>query len=65
MKTIRVTCYWDALEAAAMLTFLDELRDAIVQVYGNDIAEQFRKIKVEQQNNTEEQWRLPFEDVEF
>ena len=43
MKTTRLITHGSPAEAYAVLLFLDELRDAILADYGNEIAANFRQ----------------------
>jgi len=65
MKVIKLTVYWDAADAQLIISFIDELRDLLVDTYGDEIVEMHRQLV---QNNTpdESQTDLPFNDpVEF
>jgi hypothetical protein len=65
MKVIKLTVYWDAADAQLIISFIDELRDLLVDTYGDEIVEMHRQLV---QNNTldEGQTDLPFNDpVEF
>jgi hypothetical protein len=42
MDTTRLTTYWTADEAATIITFLDILRDALWETYGDQIATMLR-----------------------
>ena len=42
MDTTRLTTYWTADEAATIITFLDILRDALWETYGEQIATMLR-----------------------
>jgi hypothetical protein len=65
MKVIKLTVYWDAADAQLIISFIDELRELLVDTYGDEIVEMHRQLV---QNNTrdEGQTDLPFNDpVEF
>ena len=65
MKVIKLTVYWDAADAQLIISFIDELRDLLVDTYGDEIVEMHRQLV---QNNTldEGQTDLQFSDpVEF
>ena len=65
MKVIKLTVYWDAADAQLIISFMDELRELLVDTYGEDIVEMHRQLV---QNNTldDGQTDLPFNDpVEF
>ena len=63
MKTMRLRTYWSAGEAHTVFEFLDELKELIWEVYGEEITKMMRDAYYEQQANRSQQ-RLPFEDVE-
>jgi hypothetical protein len=65
MKVIKLTVYWDAADAQLIISFIDELRELLVDTYGDEIVEMHRQLV---QNNTldEGQTDLPFNDpIEF
>ena len=65
MKVIKLTVYWDAADAQLIISFIDELRDLLVDTYGDEIVDMHRRLV---QNTTldEDQTELPFNDpVEF
>ena len=65
MKVIKLTTYWDAADAQLIISFIDELRELLVNTYGDEIVEMHRQLV---QNNTrdESQIDLPFNGpVEF
>jgi len=65
MKVIKLTVYWDAADAQLVISFIDELRDLLVDTYGDEIVDMHRRLV---QDNTldEGQTDLPFNDpVEF
>ena len=65
MKVIKLTVYWDAADAQLIISFMDELRNLLVDTYGDEIVDMHRRLV---QNNTldEGQTDLPFNDpVEF
>ena len=65
MKVIKLTAYWDAADAQLIISFIDELRDLLVDTYGDEIVDMHRRLV---QDNTldEGQTELPFNDpVEF
>jgi len=61
MKVIKLTVYWDAADAQLIISFIDELRDLLVDTYGDEIVEMHRQLV---QDNTldEDQTDLPFND---
>ena len=65
MKVIKLTVYWDATDAQLIIGFIDELRELLVDTYGDEIVDMHRR---RAQNNTldEGQTDQPFNDpVEF
>ncbi len=56
MKTIRLTTFWTAAEAATVHEFLGELRTAIWLTYKDEIIETYRDLK---EPNAEDE---PFND---
>ena len=65
MKVIKLPVHWDAADAQLVISFIDELRDLLVDTYGDEIIEMHRRLV---QDNTldEGQTDLPFNDpVEF
>jgi hypothetical protein len=61
MKVIKLTVYWDAADAQLIISFIDELRELLVDTYGDEIVDMHRRLV---QNNTldEGQTDLPFND---
>lgn len=43
MDTTRLTTYWTVDEAATIITFLDILRDALWETYGDQITKMLRE----------------------
>ena len=43
MNTTRLTTYWTTDEAATAINFLDTLRDALWEAYGEQITEMYRE----------------------
>jgi hypothetical protein len=65
MKVIKLTVYWDAADAQLIISFIDELRDLLVDTYGDEIVERHRQL-VRDNTLDEGQTDLPFNDpVEF
>jgi hypothetical protein len=65
MKVIKLTTYWDAADAQLIISFIDELRELLVDTYSDEIVDMHRQLV---QNNTldEGQTDLPFNDpIEF
>lgn len=65
MKVIKLTVYWDAADAQLVISFIDELRDLLVDTYGDEIVDMHRR-RVQNNKLDEGQTDLPFNDpVEF
>ena len=65
MKVIKLTVYWDAADAQVIISFIDVLRDLLVDTYGDEIVEMHRQL-VQDNTLNEDQTDLPFNDpVEF
>jgi len=65
MKVIKLTVYWDAADAQVIVSFIDVLRDLLVDTYGDEIVEMHRQL-VQDNTLNEDQTDLPFNDpVEF
>ena len=65
MKVIKLTVYWDAADAQLIISFIDELRDLLVDTYGDEIVDRHRQL-VQDKTLDEDQTDLPFNDpVEF
>jgi len=43
MKSTRLTTYWTIDDAATVIDFLDLLRDALWETYGNQITQMYRE----------------------
>ena len=65
MKVIKLTVHWDAADAQLVISFIDELRDLLVDTYGDEIVDMHRR-RVQDNTLDEGQTDLPFNDpVEF
>ena len=65
MKVIKLTVYWDAADAQLIISFIDEIRDLLVDTYGDEIVEMHRQ-RVQNKPLDEGQTDLPCNDpVEF
>ena len=65
MKIMKLPAYWNAADAQLVISFLDDLRDLLVDTYGDDIIDMHQQLT---ENNTqdEDQIELPFNDpLEF
>jgi len=65
MKIARLTTHWDADQAHTILEFLDELRDQICEIYGDEIIDLLRDGSINRIGD-QQQTELPFnDDIEF
>lgn len=62
MKTIKITTHWTAEQAEEIYRLLDELKWAIWQNYGEDIAAMHRKATTEQEQEQEKKDNNEFND---
>ena len=65
MKVTRLYTHWDAEQAHTVIAFIDELRDQLCDIYGDQIMEMLRAASAD--NLAEEQQsELDFdEDIDF
>ena len=65
MKVTRLYTHWDAEQAHTVIAFIDELRDQLCDIYGDQIVEMLRAASAD--NFVEEtQTELDFDDnIEF
>jgi uncharacterized protein YktA (UPF0223 family) len=63
MKTMKLTTYWSTEEANTVCEFLDALKDAVWDEYGDKIVALHRAIHEEVQASAK-QCSLPFDDAE-
>ena len=61
MKVIKLTVYWDAADAQLIISFIDELRDLLVDTYGDEIIDMHQRM-AERSVLNEGQIELPFND---
>jgi len=61
MKVTRLTTHWTIEEAATAIDFLDTLRDALSETYGEQIAQMHREAYDDQIQDTN-QYEIPFDD---
>ena len=61
MKVIKLTVYWDAADAQLIISFIDELRELLVDTYGDEIVDMHRQL-VRDNTLDEDQTDLPFND---
>ena len=65
MKILKLPVYWDAADAQLVIGFLDDLRDLLVDTYGDEIIEMHQRL-AGNKNLDDDQAELPFNDpVEF
>jgi tRNA(Ile2) C34 agmatinyltransferase TiaS len=65
MKVTRLYTHWDAEQAHTVIAFIDELRDQLSEIYGEQIAEMLRAASADDLVE-EQQSELDFDDnVEF
>ena len=60
MSVTRLTTYWSAAEAYAVIAFLDALRDQLWETYGDQITEMFHDVAERDANDR--QTEMPFDD---
>jgi hypothetical protein len=58
MKVVKLNLYCDMQEAMTVIEFIDQLREAVVEQYADDI-QQMMQLEADQQSD---QIRLPFDD---
>ena len=61
MKIMKLSLYWSAEEASTVCEFLDVLKKAVWEVYGDRIVAMHRAFHDEAQK-ADDQYRLPFDD---
>ena len=65
MKIMKLPAYWDAADAHLVISFLDDLRDLLVNTYGDEIIDMQQQL-TENDTRDEGQIELPFNDpLEF
>ena len=65
MKILKLPVYWNAADAQLAISFLDDLRDLLVDTYGDEIIEMHQRL-AGNKNLDDDQAELPFNDpVEF
>ena len=63
--SMKIPVYWDAADAQLVISFLDDLRDLLVDTYGDEIIEMHQRL-AGNKNLDDDQAELPFNDpVEF
>jgi hypothetical protein len=53
MRTHRLTTYLQAEEACTLIEFLDQLRDMLLEAYGDDITAMLQQASAQQQQQRE------------
>jgi hypothetical protein len=61
MNTTRLTMYWTVGEAATAIDFLDTLRDALWETYGEQITRMYQEVYDEPVRNIN-QYEFEFDD---
>ena len=65
MKILKLTVYWNAGDAQLVIGFLDDLRDLLVDTYGDEIIEMHQRL-AGNKSLDDGQAELPFNNpVEF
>ena len=65
MKIMKLPAYWDAADAHLVISFLDDIRDLLVDTYGDEIIDMHQQL-TENDAQDEGQIELPFNDpLEF
>ena len=65
MKIMKLPAYWDAADAQLVISFLDDLRDLLVDIYASEIINMHQQL-AEDDALDEGQIELPFNDpLEF
>ena len=65
MKVTRLYTHWDAEQAHTVIAFIDELRDQLCDIYGDQIVEMLRAASTDNLLE-EQQTELDFDDkIEF
>jgi hypothetical protein len=61
MNTTRLITYWNTAEAATVIDFLDAIRDALWETYGEQITAMHREAR-DESNRDNNQCELEFDD---
>jgi hypothetical protein len=61
MKILKLPAYWDAADAQLVISFLDDLRDVLVEAYGDEITNMYQCMDEANPLN-DGQTELPFID---
>lgn len=62
MKLTQLSTFWDADDAYTIIAFLDELRDVLWTVYGDEIIERQQALHQEDNNQEDQSDEIPFDD---
>ena len=54
MRLTQLRTYWEANEASAIIDFLDELKDVLWTVYGDEIIEQRQALQQESDSHNDQ-----------
>jgi hypothetical protein len=66
MKIMRLPAYWNAADAQLIISFIDDLRDLLVDTYGDEIIDMHQQQLTENDTQDDGQIELPFNDpLEF
>lgn len=60
MKVLRLYTHWQAEDAYSVLAFIDELREQIINEYGEEISQMLQQASTA---SNKQQLELPFADV--
>ena len=60
MKIMKLPAYWDAADAHLVISFLDDLRDLLVDTYGDEIIDMHQQQLTENDTQDDGQIELPF-----
>jgi hypothetical protein len=62
MKLTQLRTYWDTDDAYTVIAFLDELRDVLWTVYGDEIIEHQQALHQEDNDQKDQSDEIPFDD---
>lgn len=66
MKIMKLPAYWDAADAQLVISFIDDIRDLLVDTYGDEIIDMHQQQLTENDTQDDGQIELPFNDpLEF
>ncbi len=61
LKITRISTHWEAEDACTVIQFLDELRDQLWEVYGDQVTDMLREASESRPENTDQR-ELEFDD---